>query len=143
MLDRVREAVSKFTSKKKIDKKDLEELIKEIQRALILGDVNVKVVFEISEEIKKKMFEEKPEKPKSTLASIGIYVFPADTLKFMKQFYKRYGAEADKSGNFIEWLMKKSKVKGFKVKGIWFDIGTKKELKKAREKFKNYRELFK
>ncbi len=87
MLDRIREAVSKFTSKKKIDKRDLEELIKEIQRALILGDVNIKIVFEISEEIKKKIFEEKPEN-----ISLRDY-----TIKTIYEVLTKYLGKGDKT----------------------------------------------
>lgn len=41
-----------------LDKKQIEEIIKEIQRALISSDVDVKLVFELTNRIKKKLLEE-------------------------------------------------------------------------------------
>ena len=42
-----------------IDKKVIDEIIKDLQRALIEADVDVKIVFELSEKIRKKALEEK------------------------------------------------------------------------------------
>ncbi len=58
MFEKLRDALNSFARNKKIDKKEVEKFIKEIQRALILSDVNVKIVFEITQTIKKKIFEE-------------------------------------------------------------------------------------
>ncbi len=57
MFEKLKDALNSFARNKKIDKKEVEKLIKEIQRALILSDVNVKIVFEITQTIKKRIFE--------------------------------------------------------------------------------------
>ncbi len=81
MLERIKEAIINFRSQKKIDKKDLEVLLKEIQRALILADVNVKIVLDITEKIKRKIYEEKPENiPLRDYAIKAIYEVLTDYL---------------------------------------------------------------
>jgi len=91
-------------------------------------------------EVKKnilKSFEEKPLKPKSKLASIGVYIYPKKTIKKIKEFLKEKGLKnADKSGNFLEWLYLKEKVFTVKFKGKWFDIGNLKQLNEAKKYFK-------
>ncbi len=43
-----------------VDKDVVKEVVKDIQRALIMGDVNVKLVLEVSRKIEKRALEEKP-----------------------------------------------------------------------------------
>lgn len=45
-----------------IDKKTIKEIVKEIQRALIQSDVNIKLVLNLSKKIEKRALEEKPPK---------------------------------------------------------------------------------
>lgn len=45
-----------------IDKKTIEEVVKEIQRALIQSDVNIALVLDLSKKIKKRALEEEPPK---------------------------------------------------------------------------------
>ncbi len=70
-------------------------------------------------------FEEKPEKPKSTLASIGVYMYPRRTIVLFRQ-YLAEGNKADMPGLFLQWLYKRQPIAGFtfgKKEDIWFDIG--------------------
>jgi len=50
---------NKITSAIFIDKKIVDDIIRDLQRALIEADVDVKIVFELSEKIRKKALEEK------------------------------------------------------------------------------------
>ena len=43
-----------------VDKKLIEELVKEIQRALLAADVHVQLVFDITKNIKERALNEKP-----------------------------------------------------------------------------------
>src|SRR3989338_8459398 len=43
-----------------IDEKLIDELVKDIQRALLQGDVNVQLVFDLTKNIKKRALDEKP-----------------------------------------------------------------------------------
>ena len=80
-------------------------------------------------------FEEKPLKPKSTLVSTGIYLFPKKTLPLIKKYIDQ-GNNPDKSGSFIEWLHKRDKVYAYVTDKAWYDIGGFEHLEKANENFK-------
>jgi glucose-1-phosphate thymidylyltransferase len=75
-------------------------------------------------------FEEKPSKPKSTLAAMCFYYFPKDKIRMLKK-YKSEGNPLDLAGSFIKWLSQKESVYGYVFKGKWLDIGDKKSLKQA------------
>ncbi|MDD5019937.1 MAG: nucleotidyltransferase family protein [Candidatus Omnitrophica bacterium] len=69
-------------------------------------------------------FEEKPEHPASTLVATCLYYFPARTLKDLEAYALDKTTSNDASGNYIRWLIKRSKVYGLALKqGHWFDIG--------------------
>jgi glucose-1-phosphate thymidylyltransferase len=68
-------------------------------------------------------FQEKPDDPKSTLVSIGAYVFPADTLPLFTE-YLADGENPDEPGWFIQWLQSRGSVHAFTFDGAWYDIGT-------------------
>ncbi len=80
-------------------------------------------------------FEEKPEKPKSTLAATCIYLFTRADLKLLGKYLSE-GNSPDRSGNFIQWLHKKKPVYGFVFDSAWFDIGSFEGLEIARKEFK-------
>ena len=64
-------------------------------------------------------FEEKPAHPKSTLASMGIYIFDADTMEEMlNNDYNDFGKE------IIPMAIKSKKVSSYIFNGYWEDIGT-------------------
>ncbi len=64
MLDKLREgfqnAVNRLVGAPTIDEKEIEEFVKDIQRTLFAGDVDAKIVLELSEKIKKRALDEKP-----------------------------------------------------------------------------------
>ena len=80
-------------------------------------------------------FEEKPAEPKSTLASTGIYFYPAYILPMLREYVKKY-KNSDKAGNFLEWLHKKEEVYCYTTEEEWFDIGNLDQLEKARKEFR-------
>lgn len=80
-------------------------------------------------------FEEKPNDPKSTLASTGVYIYPLHVLPMLQEFVKKY-ENSDKAGNFLEWLHKEEYVYCYITTEKWFDIGTLDQLEKARGEFK-------
>lgn len=84
-------------------------------------------------------FEEKPERPKSTRVSTGIYVFPKEVLPLIKQYIDE-GNNPDRMGDFLAWLMKRQEIYAFVFKEPWFDIGTPDTYRKAVEKFGKGRE---
>ena len=78
-------------------------------------------------------FEEKPNNPKSTLSSTGIYIYPTTVVQDLIEFTKTN--DADKAGNFLEWLYKKDEVHCHITNKRWFDIGNLDQLEKARKEF--------
>ena len=86
MLDKLksglREAVSKISKANYIDKNTVEDFIKDIQRLFLSGDVDVKLVFEFSEKIKKRALNEKPE-PGITTKEHVLKIIYEELVKFV------------------------------------------------------------
>lgn len=79
-------------------------------------------------------FEEKPEKPKSTLAAVALYYYSREILSLFTT-YLAAGNNPDQPGLFLQWLYPRKPVKTFEIKGEWLDIGSKETLAKANEVF--------
>jgi signal recognition particle subunit SRP54 len=66
VLDRLgtslKDALKKLAGKTVVDRAAVEELVKDLQRALIQADVNVKLVMRLSQAIKSRALDEEPEK---------------------------------------------------------------------------------
>jgi len=67
-------------------------------------------------------FQEKPKNPKSSLISMGMYIYPKEKLKLIHK-YMNSGEKSDAPGNLVAWLVKNDKVLGYAFTGQWFDIG--------------------
>ena len=61
----LKETLKKITQAIFVDEKLIEELIKDLQRALLFADVNVKLVFELTKKIKERALDEKVHKSSS------------------------------------------------------------------------------
>jgi glucose-1-phosphate thymidylyltransferase len=79
-------------------------------------------------------FEEKPEKPKSTLAAIALYYYSREVLPLFTT-YIAAGNNPDQPGRFVQWLYPRKPVKTFQIKGKWLDIGSKETLEGANKVF--------
>jgi glucose-1-phosphate thymidylyltransferase len=75
-------------------------------------------------------FEEKPQKPRGTLAAIAIYYYSPEVLSLLTT-YLAAGNNPDQPGRFVQWLYTRRRVKTFQIKGKWLDIGSKETLEKA------------
>lgn len=80
-------------------------------------------------------FQEKPKKPKSTLAATAIYFYPREKLALLKE-YMRGGLPKDAPGNLIKWLSKREKVYGYVFEEKWYDIGDEVSLKNADKEYR-------
>lgn len=71
-------------------------------------------------------FEEKPKKPKSTNASMGIYVFNWNKLKeYLEIDDKNHGSTKDFGKDVIPLMLNKGKkLYSYEFKGYWKDVGT-------------------
>lgn len=77
-------------------------------------------------------FEEKPEQPKSTLASTACYFFTREDLQLLKNCIQD-GVRMDNTGDFVKYLVQTSEVYGFPFTEQWFDIGSPEQLQEAKE----------
>jgi len=79
-------------------------------------------------------FQEKPEEPKSNLASTACYLFKIEELLLIKKYLEQ-GNSPDAFGNFISWLIKQTNIFGFPFEEDWFDIGSLEQLEEADKKY--------
>lgn len=91
-----------------------------ISEASRFGILNVKEDGEIYE------FEEKPKKPKSDLASMGIYIFKAEKLyKYLEEDEKLEGSRNDFGGDVLPRMLSLGeKMMSYEFSGYWKDVGT-------------------
>ncbi|MDH5816567.1 MAG: nucleotidyltransferase family protein [Candidatus Nezhaarchaeota archaeon] len=98
---------------------------------IVIGAYNVKDpevarrygVIEVDENYRVTSFLEKPEKPPSTLISVGIYYVPNRFIQKIDEFLKLQKYR-DAVGKFFEWLSKNTEVYAYEFTGYWTDIGT-------------------
>ena len=78
-------------------------------------------------------FQEKPKKPKSNLASMGIYVFKWSTLRtYLIEDAKDPESEHDFGKNIIPKMLADNKrMQAYRFKGYWRDVGTLASLHEA------------
>ena len=67
-------------------------------------------------------FQEKPSDPPSTLAAIGMYLYPREKLGLFR-VYAEEGNKMDAPGYFIKWLYRREPVYAYVFNGVWYDIG--------------------
>tara|TARA_Y100000310_G_scaffold50358_1_gene46400 strand:- start:2233 stop:2982 length:750 start_codon:yes stop_codon:yes gene_type:complete len=82
-------------------------------------------------------FLEKPEKPPSTLASTGIYMYPKRTVGLFRKYLKE-GNKPDAPGFFLEWLHKKETMYGYAFDDEddrWYDIGSLEQYEAANKDY--------
>jgi glucose-1-phosphate thymidylyltransferase len=91
-------------------------------------------IVEIDQKGKITNFEEKPQNPKTTLASTACYIFTKEDVKEIQSFIEA-GNPPDNSGDFIKWLSRHKPVYAWIFKEKWYDIGTFESLGKARIEF--------
>ncbi|HEY5059499.1 MAG TPA: nucleotidyltransferase family protein [Gaiellaceae bacterium] len=75
-------------------------------------------------------FEEKPERPRSTLAATAAYLYHRAHVPFVHR-YLAEGNSPDQPGRFIAWLHTRAPVFGHRVEGEWRDIGDVDQLLEA------------
>jgi glucose-1-phosphate thymidylyltransferase len=79
-------------------------------------------------------FEEKPEKPKNTLAAIALYYYSRSVLPLFTT-YLAAGNNPDQPGRFVQWLYMRKPIKTYQIRGKWLDIGSKETLEEANKIF--------
>jgi len=82
--------------------------------------------------------EEKPQKPRGTLAAIALYYYSPSVLSLLTM-YLAAGNNPDQPGRFVQWLYTRKPVKTFQIKGKWLDIGSKETLENADQILRTYK----
>ncbi len=85
---------------------------------------------------KKKVsdFQEKPEKPASTLVSTACYIFPKRNIRLIKKYLDE-GNNPDALGFFLKWLCSREEIYAYVFRGKWFDIGSFEALAEAKKHY--------
>ena len=83
-------------------------------------------IMNVTESKKIYEFEEKPQKPKSTLASMGIYIFNWSILKeYLMRDHEDPNSEHDFGKNIIPAMLNDGKnLYAYQFTGYWRDVGT-------------------
>ena len=91
-----------------------------------LKDASSFGIMNTNEDLSIYEFEEKPQNPKSTLASMGIYIFKWEVLKkYLIEDEKDPNSSNDFGKNIIPNLLKdKMKLYAYPFQGYWKDVGT-------------------
>jgi glucose-1-phosphate thymidylyltransferase len=79
-------------------------------------------------------FEEKPQKPKSTLNGIALYFYPRSVLPLVRTYLDERN-NPDQPGRLVEWLYTRLPFYTWQVPGRWYDIGSKETLDLADREF--------
>ena len=82
-------------------------------------------------------FLEKPAHPPTTLASMGFYFLPEETLTLVDQFLET-NRNPDAPGFYMAWLSKQIDVFAYQYQGTWFDIGDLESYEKADQFYTKY-----
>ena len=88
----------------------------------------------LDEEGRITYFEEKPERPTSTLTAIALYFYPRETLPLLRRYLEE-GNNPDQPGRLVQWLYTRTPVYTWRVPGRWYDIGSRETLAEANVEF--------
>jgi glucose-1-phosphate thymidylyltransferase len=89
---------------------------------------------ELDDDDRVVFFEEKPERPTSTLTGIALYFYPRSSLGLVRGYLEE-GNNPDQPGRLVEWLYPRAPVYGWRVRGRWYDIGSSETLAEADRAF--------
>jgi glucose-1-phosphate thymidylyltransferase len=104
--------------------------IKSVEAAKKYGVVSIDANGKVTD------FEEKPEKPKSTLISTGIYYLPRGKVSSIKAYITNQAKRSDQPGYYVSWMSKNDRVYGLAFREDWYDIGDIDSYRKADEEYK-------
>jgi len=79
-------------------------------------------------------FEEKPSEPKSTISSIGIYIFSKSDIEKIREYMKTDKSK-DGPGYLIKYFSEEGDVYAFILEGRCFDIGSKETYEKVNKEW--------
>ncbi|MFH1064863.1 MAG: nucleotidyltransferase family protein [Candidatus Woesearchaeota archaeon] len=81
-------------------------------------------------------FEEKPEKPRSSLAATCVYMYTKEDIEELERHVEKEGLP-DNTGDFVKHLMSVRDVFAYPFEEHWYDIGSHEQLEEANLIFKD------
>lgn len=103
--------------------------IKDVEAAKRYGVVSIDKTGKVTD------FEEKPQAPRSTLVSTGVYYLPKAKVVSIKKYISSPGTKSDQPGYYISWMAKNDKVYGLAFREDWYDIGDIESYRKADQEY--------
>jgi len=82
-------------------------------------------------------FQEKPQDPRSTLASTACYLYPRGVLPYFREYVEGAAAGKDAPGYFNAWLLKEKSLRmdAFTFDTGWYDIGDRASYIEATQRY--------
>ncbi|MFC2108184.1 sugar phosphate nucleotidyltransferase [Candidatus Bipolaricaulota bacterium] len=82
-------------------------------------------------------FQEKPQDPRSSLASTACYIYPKEVLPYFREFVEGATAGRDAPGYFNAWLLKTKSIRmdAFIFNTGWYDIGDRASYIEATQRY--------
>jgi len=87
-------------------------------------------IVEVNENDRLLSFVEKPERPRTTLASTAAYIYHREHVPLIRRYLDE-GNVPDQPGRLLEWLVPRVPVYGYRAGGDWRDIGDAGQLLEA------------
>ncbi len=88
-------------------------------------------IADFDEEKKIFDFQEKPEEPRSKMASTAFYYFPENILEIFEEYIDYWEGKIprekylDEPGRFLAWTSDRYDCYAYPFKGVWADVGTR------------------
>lgn len=88
-------------------------------------------ILDFDEDQKIRDFQEKPENPKSRMASAACYYFPEKNLSIFDEYVDYWEGKIpeekylDEPGRFLQWIVERYDSFAYPFRGKWVDIGTR------------------
>ena len=87
-------------------------------------------VVEVGEDDRVVSFEEKPSEPRSTLVATACYLYHREHVPLVER-YLAEGNPPDQPGRLVAWLHEREPVYGYRLPGLWYDVGNPEQLLEA------------
>lgn len=90
-------------------------------------------VLELDGHLQVTGFEEKPENPKSSFVSVGVYYLPKEFQLRLYEYLNIERLNPDRIGDFIGWLSRKETLYAVEFDGRWSDVGDLHSLRELKQ----------
>lgn len=99
-------------------------------------------ILDFDEQKKIQEFQEKPDEPKSRMASTAFYYFPENITEIFNEYVDYWKDRIprtkylDEPGRFLSWTSERYDCYAYPFKGIWADVGTRQGYLRAEDEIR-------